>query len=559
MTGATRRAWLVDGAVAAALALPVVIAAGGGLVVDLGAWRLGLRGWERPALAAAALLLLRLWRSPGAGTGARDARMALAARLLLMAATLAGIGYWLAFLVAICGGSDSYGYVSASQRLLAGRLIEPEPMAAWLPVPNALAVATPAGYVPAPGGTAPAYPLGLPALMALATMVAGGVGPYLVAPVCGVVCVVVAWRLANAWYGPLAAWAAAGLIAWNPLVVTYAKQPMSDVAAAMWALLAVWWLRDPGGLPLAAGVATGLSFMTRPGGIGVVAVLAALSLWGRPLRWDRFRAFAIGAVPFACLQAWLQWHLYGSPLASGYGPMSYLFAGQSVWGNLGIYALGLWGVQSVVWFAGLAAAAWLGPRRPLAIALALLAGSAAPYLAYFAFDHWETLRFLLPALVLLTIVAGGGLAGLAARTAPAAAPMVVVVLVGIAAVTGERYLRHHGVRTIRRDEERYPRVAAHLERTTPRDAVILAAQHSGSIRHYGHRQTLRWDLLRAEDLAPVVGALAERGHAVYVVLEGSEGPRFEAQFAAPLARMSREGAGHVGNVEIQRLDPPARP
>ena len=88
------------------------------------------------------------------------------------------------------GGADSYGYVSASERLRAGTLIQPEPLAAVLPYPDGIFPATPLGYVPAarqPGASVPAYPLGLPALMALATEIAGARAPFYVPLVMGLV------------------------------------------------------------------------------------------------------------------------------------------------------------------------------------------------------------------------------------------------------------------------------------------------------------------------------------------------------------------------------------
>ena len=128
-----------------------------------------------------AYLWLARTRQPTASDSTPD--IATLARLTLVGTMLAGVGYWLLYLVPYCGGSDSYGYVSASRALLDGTLVIQQPIASWLPIPGAIEVATPAGWVPAADGSGivPAYPLGLPALMALATGVAGPIGPYGVA------------------------------------------------------------------------------------------------------------------------------------------------------------------------------------------------------------------------------------------------------------------------------------------------------------------------------------------------------------------------------------------
>ena len=109
-------------------------------------------------------------------------------------------------------------------------------------------------------------------------------------------------------------------------------------------------------------------------------------------------------------------------------------------------------------------------------------------------------------------------------------------------------------------ELRYPLVAAHLRARTSANAIVFAAQHSGSIRHYGDRLTLRWDLLRAKDFEPAVTALAERGHPIYVVLEGSEQGRFTSVFAARCStsrctRSDKSGTFRSGSSFDDAADP----
>jgi hypothetical protein len=343
------------------------------------------------------------------------------------------------------------------------------------------------------------------------------------------------------------------------LVVTYAKQPMSDIPATMWLLLAVWWLQPAGAHPFLAGLATGAALVTRPGGVGAIAVVVLLAAARREGRGRRFAAFAAGAVPFAIVQAVLQWHLYGSPLASGYGRVAALFAGGSIWANLGIYAEGLWRPRTWLWFAGVAAA-WVAPSRaPAALATGMLAASALPYILYFEFDHWETLRFVLPAIVMLTIVAAGGLATTAARFGRPVVPVVLLVAAALSMWHGERFLRAEEVPRLRDADTRYTRVAARLVRATPENAVVLAMQHSGSIRHYAHRLTLRFDVIRPEDLEATLAALAARGHPAYAALEGIEQQQFERKFAEPLTRIRRLPVGQDANVQIWQLDVPRPP
>jgi hypothetical protein len=390
--------------------------------------------------------------------------------------------------------------------------------------------------------------------MAVARIVFGSVGPFLVPPICYVLLLIVVGRLGRSWYGAPAGWLAAALAAWDPILVTYAKQPMSDVPAALFAVISVWCLARRSRLPLLAGVAAGVSFVIRPGGLGLIAALALFAAWPRESRWRDASRFAIGLAPFVLAQALLQWRLFGSPFTTGYGSVAELYRGASVWGNLRIYIQGLWTVHSIVWWIGVLAAWLTRPRVPVALAAGALAISAIPYVLYLEFAHWETLRFLLPAIVLLSIAAAGGLVSMAARIGQGW--IVAPALIGFAvvpAVQSERFLNREGVPQLMNAEARYTEVAEHLSARTAANAIVLAAQHSGSIRHYGPRMTLRWDLLRAEDFEPLMRALAEHGHPVYVVLEGTEQRRFMDGFATPLQHVHMYPFGQIRNIQIWEL------
>ncbi len=104
-----------------------------------------------------------------------------ASRLVLGALIAASCVGWIVNLSSVVGGADSYGYVSAADRVRAARLIQPEPLASVMPFPDGIVAATPLGYVPAgrmANASVPAYPLGLPLLMAGAQTVAGAAGPF---------------------------------------------------------------------------------------------------------------------------------------------------------------------------------------------------------------------------------------------------------------------------------------------------------------------------------------------------------------------------------------------
>ena len=249
---------LVDAGIVATAALALLTTLDPGLRVPLGFLTLSVNSPIRPALIALTLAALRLrWPPP--------TRSSLTSTHLLLASlAAASVGYWLRYLTTVSGGADSYGYISAAGLLADGRLITPQPDAAWLPAANAIAALSPLGYTPYADTTSivPLYPLGYPALVALtAAIVPVSIAPYLVTPVLGILVLVLVYRIAIAWTGSATtAWLSTALVAWDALFITYAKQPMSDVPATAFVLTAVWCLTPTTPAPLLAGLSAGVAF-----------------------------------------------------------------------------------------------------------------------------------------------------------------------------------------------------------------------------------------------------------------------------------------------------------
>ncbi len=57
------------------------------------------------------------------------------------------------------------------------------------------------------------------------------------------------------------------------------------------------------------------------------------------------------------------------------------------------------------------------------------------------------------------------------------------------------YARDAGVLDLGRNEQRYVRIAQLVRDTTEPNSVIITLQHSGSVRYYGERVTLRYEVL----------------------------------------------------------------
>jgi len=73
---------------------------------------------------------------------------------------------------------------------------------------------------------------------------------------------------------------------------------------------------------------------------------------------------------------------------------------------------------------------------------------------------------------------------------------------------------------------------------TEPEAVIISAQHSGTLRYYAGRLTLRWDVGDPAWLDRTVEWLAAHGHHPYFVLEESEIEALRAK-AGPVSAAAR--------------------
>jgi hypothetical protein len=517
---------------AALLGVTLAAAYAGPLRFDILGTTVSVRTLSRPLVAALLLVGIRFFLARDQ-TSARAAADVIA-RVILGALIVAGVTGWLRFLSTTCGGADSYGYVSAAERLLAGDLVHEEPLPSLLPFADGIGAASPLGYVPAgrhPNASVPAYPLGLPALMAAARALAGPIGPFMIAPLAGLALLFGAYVTAVSWYRDRAiALVACALLTLNPLMFTYSIQPMSDVPAAAALLVALAFISR--GWPFTSGIAGGIALLIRPALAPAVITLAVLLLArANARRWNHGLRYLIPVTAAILLQGWTQWYLYGHPLASGYGSIADLFTVRTVATNARIYGYWSFFALGPVWLGAVVIGLAASGRIPrLAVATTVLA-IGGPYLLYRPYDHWETLRFLLPAIAVATIVGAAGLMAVTRRVMGASAGAVAAAIVTLAMGVGwMSWLAANGVFLMPEDEMRH-RLAGELvtQATTPQ-SVVLALQHSGSLRYYSRRQTLNWDRIPAGALDSTVQALQQHGFDVYVMIDSdAERVMFESR------------------------------
>lgn len=544
------RVALVLFAVAAlAGAYAALIAWTGGFDLGVMGLRIRSRTWLRAAvialIAAAGFIAAARARLAAAlreGWGfVDDRRVALA--LTIAAAAWATVAALLFSTLAV-GGSDSYGYVSQARLLAAGRLTDRVPLEREYRWPRAHESLAPLGYRPAgrDGTIAPTYPPGLPLLMAPLTWLPDP-AVYLVVPLFGVLAVLMCYGVGTQLGDPLAGGLGAILLAASPTFLFQVVQPMSDVpAAACWLLALLLAARGSRSTAALAGAAASVAVLIRPN-LAPLAVLVAALAMAHDRRWaDRLRtasAFVALLLPGVLALAAIQQIRYGSPLSSGYDSFGNMFSLDHIVPNLQRYPR--WLTELHTWFiwAWLPAPFWIawrpsGARRFAWTAYAFAAAVFAAYLPYLHFQphEWTYARFLLPALPLM-LVLGAALALAAIRRLPAAArATVAVALFGALALVFLRAAEQHKAFSLRAGESRYPAAAHFVRDRLPREAFVIAAQHSGSIRYYAGRPILRWDVVPAHWLDAAVAALRARGHMVFAVLDDDEYPAFYGRFDA---------------------------
>jgi hypothetical protein len=444
----------------------------------------------------------------------------------------------------VAGGSDSYGYVSQAARWKSGHLIVREPLAALCE--SLGASIAPVGYRLAQiqGSSVPVYAPGLPMVMALASIVGGTEAVYLVVPLFGAVAVWLTYLLGARVSGRRVGLVAAIALACSPIFVFQTLQPMSDVPVTTWWLAAwVLLLADGALAPAMAGLAASAAILTRPNLVPLAAVLAGVAACRRP-RVARGAWFAAGVVPGCLAVAAINWHLYGSPLTSGYEPVDVALTWERASANLHRYPVWLLQLQSPAVLVALAAP-FVGWQRGIEsdrafnariVSVLMLTFSGVVllcYLFYIAFgdSEWAYLRFMLPAIPLLLILAAHVVLSLVARVPVTVRGAGVVVVCTLVAcwylITADQL----GVFTTAATERRYVSIGGYLSAALPPNAVVLTRMESGTVRWYGNRPTVRWDRLPAGALDGALDTLRQGGYAPYILLEDGERNLFRSLFA----------------------------
>ena len=438
----------------------------------------------------------------------------------------------------------------------------PEPLALDAPWADAGRAFAPAGHVPSPtvaGAIVPICPAGLSIAMAPLVAVGGPRAAFFVLPLFAAM-LVAATSVVGARFGARVGVLSSVLVAVSPIVLYQAIQPMSDVpAAALWMVVVAAVTGTSRRSTLVGGLATSAAIVMRPNllplglAIGVFLLVRPERTWRERLRMAT--TYAICCAPGCVIVAITQHAFYGSPLASGYGSLSALFAVSHVAPNLGRYLGWLWSTHTAAVALALLAP-WLLPGWLTALCLTMCLVNLALYVPYVVFNDWSYLRFLLPTIPLVLILVVAVLDAILRRLRVPFVGWVTATVVAALSVMFVREALERRTFELQQLEARFERAGAFVGDRLPPNAMVITSWESGSVRFYGGRKTLVWDGLDPVWLDRALSYVRAKGYEPYLLFERREEPDFRQRFAgSAVARLDWPPMAEVASqVRIYRPD-----
>jgi hypothetical protein len=449
------------------------------------------------------------------------------------------------------GGADSSGYMNEARLLASGRTRAViEPLRTLKLDSSFIQVFTPLGFTwgpPNSGTMSPGYPPGLPLHLAIAGLLGGWtIAPFLVSPLAAIGAALLMYAVGRQ-FGltkPLVV-AGAFLLALLPQTISHAVQPVSDVLATFWSLVAMLFAlrsRENAKLAFLAGVAYAISVCVRPTN---VLLLIPLALAVR-VRFALLVRIAIGAAPIAIALALYQNDVYGSPFRTGYGTVAEVVFFERFIACLKVYLRYTLTVGApIILPLGLFIVfhrridGWTRALLPVWFAVFFLF-----YCLWAPYDDWWITRFLLP-----------GIPGLIVGTLlllQSIKPKIVTALIVVILLAAPAYLsHHHHVLFTNEIESIYPEVTQWAAAQLPPNAIILVGQMSGAWYYYTGTLPARPDQLEHDRFQLLRAYAGSAGKKWYALLSGADMNIDELRKRCP---GDWQKMGELRGVTLWRLD-----
>jgi hypothetical protein len=378
----------------------------------------------------------------------------------------------------------------------------------------------------------------------LAWLLGWQLGPFLVAPLAAAVAVALVHALARelgASHGE--AIACALLIAFQPVTIYFALQPMSDVVALAWSTVTVYAAvrsRRQERWAYLAGAGFAIACAIRPAN-ALLALPLALAL---PWRRASYLRALLGAAPFVALLFRHNIAAYGHPLVTGYGDLKGELALGFFDKRFGHYTHWLGKT-----FTPLVPFAWLAllvsrrlPGRDRALLLVWFASFFFFYCFYRHYEQWWNLRFLLPGFP--AVVVGAVFAArpiwraleirlTVPRTGSRTGNLLPLIVLAFALNREVGVLDAEQAIHVAAWERVYPEACQGTAALLPERSIVLAMLMSGALESYTSLPILRYDLLEEGDFARVRAGAARAGYRFYALVHPAEMDQFRRQAPAP--------------------------
>lgn len=455
------------------------------------------------------------------------------ARALLVALLLLASAYAAQLLRNTCyfaSGPDSTGYLNEAKLFASGQVrVVVEPLRELRVERSMIDVFVPLGFAVGPRDTmVPTYPPGLPVHMIVFGWIGGwDVAPFLVPPFAAIGCLLLMYALARE-MGLPRSWSLVAPMLLAPVAVFlfYAMQPMTDVLATFWILLAMWCgLRGRRNVNLlyVAGAAFAIAVAVRP----TNALAAVPFVFAVPFELRAWRNVIAGALLPAVALLWLNATLYDSPFRFGFASV----ADVLTWRPPGVCSgFHLWWTMRMLTPLGVAIAIVAPFLRGIAMRYRLMLGSwFVVFFAFYSFynycPNWTAVRFLLPTfpavIFALLLVLQCATQGRGRWVRIVACSLVLLVLAGEMDLTS--YFR---VFRVDDHESVFPETVQWTRRMVPANALVVSGVFSGAFFCDG-RWTVRWDRLDADRFSLLRAYAGSANRVWYAVISDGEVSREE--------------------------------
>jgi hypothetical protein len=151
----------------------------------------------------------------------------------------------------------------------------------------------------------------------------------------------------------------------------------------------------------------------------------------------------------------------------------------------------------------------------------------AIYSLYQPYPEWWYLRFLIPAIALLSILTGVVAVHVASR---ARIGGLLPIAVAVLAILWVRAAQERQAFELQALEGRYRHAAQVVTDRLPADAVLITVWQSGGMRFHADREIVMWDSLDPAWLDRAVAWLSSRGFQPYLLFERREEGEFRVRF-----------------------------